>query len=550
MLSLGAKIAVIITAIGSMGCTLLSDFGVEACSSDGDCRLLDGEGLRCKQSRCVPGCTDNRQCAALDPRYPICPEPGATCSGLTSPGGECYLSTDYDDASMGALTGSGMTLVGAFAPSLRSSTWLSLELAVNELNAFDPSSESPTLRPSLVVLCSDVSNELPAAMQHLIQTLGVKGIVASLDDASLDIALSLPRVAGQALFLSPFGVSINSETSSHSHRELWHLGGRHGDIVSAYPTLARRAVDALALADDVPRIASLVGSTAEDRAIADAIEAVATAGGQRVRDLERVGRYRRISVSDASPADRATRLQELVAYGPQLVWVFLGGFFAEPAELERVSVVGELEDALDANGGARPTYLFGPRNFNDAALRRRAASSPSFRQRSIGIDADRSADAMVMGSLAARFAQAFPAIATQDIPLAVSPSVYDALYYMAYAFDYASAPSNGTELSVEMLETGLAQVTDPLGVPVTVGTGSAGLSAAGPSLAGGAPIDLVGTSGPANFDPVLRARPSTPRLYCWQEDGTVQELGKFDAATGGFELADSVSCAQGVLGGP
>src|SRR3954471_21888703 len=97
----------------SMHCTLTSDFGVHECESHADCDTLDGTVRRCEHSECVIGCADNRQCAAIDPRYPICPSFAAQCAAIASDGGACFASSGYSDAEMGTLQGNAMLVLGA-----------------------------------------------------------------------------------------------------------------------------------------------------------------------------------------------------------------------------------------------------------------------------------------------------------------------------------------------------------------------------------------------------------------------------------------------------
>jgi hypothetical protein len=524
-------------------CTALSDFEIEQCSSDAECNMGSGGVMRCESARCVAGCRDNRGCVTFDPRSPICPVPGAACTSLTSAGDECYANSTYDDASMGPLDATQITVMGAFASSLRSSTWLSTELAVDEISQFNATSASPQ-RPVLAVLCSSAAGDMPTAMEHLVHDLGARVLVASLESEAMDVALALPKSSGQALLLSPYSVPVDDEQAPRERDLLWRLGGLQSDVVAGYPTLLRRTLTRLAEAGYAePKMVSIVGPSREDSALTDAVEAALGSNGINVRDLAAFDRYRRLSLSDRSPEAREGVLQELVTYAPQLVLVFLGGTFANPIGLEQSSFVVTLDAALSANGAGQPVYLIGPRSKPDAGLQDWAAATPSFRARALGVDADRALDGSVFAAVTGRFDAAFPK-AKIEARLSLSAPVYDAVYYLSYASAYAAAAfaQDGTPLYPAMLVDGLQRATDPVGSSVEVGPGPQGLEGAMASLAQYLPIDVVGSSGPADFDRAQHARPSAARAWCWSNSGELVDLATLDAIS-----SAGMPCAQEVL---
>ena len=136
--------------LACVACTALSDFSVHQCERDADCEVFDERIGHCQSARCVPGCRSNQHCASWDPCVPICTTREGDCVSLTTSGGECYASSGYDEAAMGEQTAAEMSVIGAFAPRLTSSEWLTMELAIEELGR---SLSSMQLRPPVLVLC-------------------------------------------------------------------------------------------------------------------------------------------------------------------------------------------------------------------------------------------------------------------------------------------------------------------------------------------------------------------------------------------------------------
>jgi hypothetical protein len=530
------------------GCTVVSNFDIEQCDSDADCNSLVSPLSHCVRSRCEPGCVSNRQCSTRDPRYPICTEPSGVCTSLTSPDGECYVSTAYDDDTMGGLTAAGMTLVAAFSPDIRASSWLSISLAVDELNASARAAGSPQA-PVVAVLCNDAPQGISSVLQHVLERLGARVVLASLEDESLRIAVNLSSTAKQPFFLSPFAVPIDAVAQEEASPALWYLGGLQGDMIPVYSALVTRGLEALRSTGVAePRMLGIVGDTSEDAALADAVESVLAVDGYGARDLMALDRYRRVVLSDDSPDSRETTLDTVVRYQPQLVWAFVGGRFTVPAGLARSSFVTSLDAALRDNAAPEPLFIFGPRSRDDATLMTLARTTPGFRTSALGVDIQRPMDIDILRSAEERFRQAFPAASADEAGLSLSAAIYDGIYYLVYAMSYAAVDlrASRNQLELTSLIAGLQRATDANGLSVTVGPGAMGVDAAALAIAQQVPIDFVGTTGPAAFDFVLRARPTEPRLYCWSEGGAPTDLGGYDDG----RAFDSSPCAQADLDEP
>lgn len=514
--------------VSTLACSLVSEFDVHQCDSDAECRTLLGKALRCEDSRCVVGCQSNSECIAFDPRRPICPRFGGTCASLTS-GDACPISSAYDDASMGPLTGENMTIIGGFATSYRSPTWLSASLAIDELNAARATAtvEAP---PAIVIMCNDTPEASRHALEHLVLDLGTHAILATLDNESLKRALTHAPTAGQAVFVIPGSLPLGADTEAAPGSLLWYLGGNQLDAARVFPALMSLVLPTLGgSAGQLPRVASLVGPDSEDDLLADAFESSLGIQGLGLQDLRRRGAYLRMEVQEPLSEDGLpSQLRDIAeGYAPQLVWVFVGPRLAERA-------LTALEQALRTVGAAEPLYVLGPRSHDDSALRGFAASSATFGDRAIGIGVMRGHDASILDPLRERYSTAYPEAVAGGVHREVAPLIYDATYYLAYAMSHAQSSARilGTSASAAAVAGGMHAVTQPTGSRVTVGPGPGGLDLALPLLSRAEAINLIGTSGAAEFDGNLQVRSAPAFLFCWQPDGTIREVGRFDSRDG------------------
>ncbi len=493
--------------------------------------------MRCEDARCVPGCESNAGCAAIDPRLPICQRPGGPCVGLLDRRGECYSHTGYDHLAAAELTAEDLPLIGAFVPTLKSSTWLTLELAVSEINQSGGLPWEDTLRPLVVVVCSEEREAVAGAMSHLVGDLGIRSILASLEASAMRPALDQAARSGGAFLLSPHGYESSSVADPASYRA-WHLGPDYGLTAAAYAPLLRRVVAAFAARGVEPsalRVASVVSDAVEDAGLWNAVAQTIAVGSDDFESLVRLGRGK---VFDGFRGE----LEEIVAianFTPHVVLVFAGGSFQVAPYPQRSSVIRRLEEVRE---GWEPTYILGPRNPGDPSLRRWAASSESFSRRAVGLRSDRERDAALHASLLTRFRGAFPRAEEEPGDLTVSAEVYDALYFLAYASIAAS-----TE---EILEsTLLASRISPMErdeEPVVVGP--ADYRRAVELLRARVVFDLRGVGGGLSFDEgPVRARSGRVRAYCWNRAGDVIDVAHYDSRAESFSAVLDLPCADDLL---
>jgi hypothetical protein len=513
------------------GCTLVSDFDVRECTQDDECTLPAGAVQHCQGSVCEQGCRNNTQCVSIDPRYPICTSPGGQCVALTDEAGTCYLGSEYSDATMGALTADRMIIVGAFAPRLRSSTGLTVQLAARELTSAGLFAEGPLL----VVVCGDTLEQVPEAIEHL-DRLGVSAILAPADPTALRAMVSLPAPGRERLFLS-LGGYLPSEGSEAPSDRLWYVGPSYSGVIEAFPSLiAEVAARAEARRGAPVRIAVVTGSGEEEQRLGQQVRSRIVLNGQDATRLENEDRVHPFTLDDF-PDPRADRVAEIAAYAPDVVLWFASGSFGDVARRERSSVVETLEALAVSRADWAPVYLFGPRNTEDAALRSLALESAAFRARSVGLRADRAADPAVMTGFFERFEASFPSASAKRLALHPMPSAYDAFYYLSYARALSKVSGSVNRLGAD---------TERSDTQVTVGP--AGFDPAARLLSGGIPFELTGTSGPLTFADADHARSAPVRTYCWTERAQLEDGAEFQSADGRF-MKIAGRCAGGPFDG-
>jgi hypothetical protein len=534
------------TFVEASSCTLISDFDIDQCEQSTECISATGILGRCEQSRCVvAACANNGECIAADPRFPICQRRGGECVALITEGPECSASSNYDSSTMDDLTAEDLILLGAFAPSVRTSTGLSLELAVQELNATGGLPGTYSIRPVLVVECD--GSMATAAMHHLVDDLGVHAILGSLDAATLRTVVTQRETLEPAFFLSP-GDSYNRPNTSSSNGDyLWYLGTRYDDVVPAYSVLVNAISKVIETAPGRTApvtIASIASSRDEDEALH-----LAVFGGLSVDELDgpmlaAEKRFRSFTLPDDAGDGRRAMLELLVQMAPEIVVSFAGGTFGAPARRERTSFLRTLEEIAGATRYA-PRYILGPSNVEDAAIARLATESTTFRSRALGLRARRPQDAALRAALDDRFQAAFPDAG--ELGIHVSAAVYDSLYFLAYAA--AAAPLAAGRGRAELTLEGFMRVV-AAGEPEVV-VGPDGLGAAAEYLSRGTPFSLRGTDGTADFDLDEQARLGQGNLYCWDERGAPREIAALDSAASfileatpcGPEIADVVAAS-------
>jgi hypothetical protein len=535
------RLHIVIAAICALldGCTLVSDFEVNACQLDADCDVLGDAAMFCEDARCEPGCRDNHQCLERDPRYPLCQHKGGECVAITGGDGACYVGSPYDDATLGPLTLEQMSTLGAFSSQVASSTWLSLELAAREMKESGalPSADGVG-RPLLVSLCDDDPETMDGATHHLFEELGARAIVASLGDDALRVALSHPAAPG-ALWLSPFTAVTSAEDEGPPLAR--YLQGSYVDVAPVYSTLSQRIADLRAARQPAAaplRVAVLSSDASEDDALGTRIFETLALNDLDATTLRRLGQLEKFQLPARDRLARAEVIDALVEHGPDLVLILAGGAYSGQPQVSRASELVELFADRERLMPSPPVYVWGPRNATDAGLLQALLANTAIMARSIGVDLRRAGAEQLSVALDDRFRTAFPEALTP-----IDASVYDAFYFLAYAI--AAAPPGP-----DAVAAGFARISSADGEALAVGPGADGIDRAKVLLSEPGPIRTEGVTGPAEFDSVTGVRWAAPRVYCWGPGASLDGVrtvarfvdGQLDLGTG--------DCGAGLIDAP
>jgi hypothetical protein len=511
----------LVCVAGVAGCTVLSDFDVQECTSHADCDLLVGSVSRCESGRCLSGCNDNSHCAAVDLRFPVCERRGGACVSLTGLTGGCVAS-GYEERALGALTLDGIDVLVAFAATPRSSTWLSFELAVTEWNEARRSSGFEPSRPLVLLLCDDAEQSVSATVPRVLGEIGVRALLAPGDEAALRALLEPIRESRSVLVLSPHGSSIGA-ASGVSRESVWFLGASDSATLPAYEqTLGRAVTSARARAPDPSsfQLASVVGDGSEDEALWNAVRPLLEVDGRDADELVIEDRLRIVRPPPERRFDPTHGLERLLDPTPQLVLLFMGPR-EDPAELDAATIIQQVEASVAARGAAPPLYILGPRSLEDVALHSSVARQPALRSRIIGMRADPGPDARLGAELEARFVAAYPAAASSAAVSHPNASAYDAVYLLALAS--FAAQRGGAESAGDVLAGLLRVVAGAPSVPIDVGPGQERSRRALQLLEEGVSLQLNGASGPVQFDDA-RTRLGAPPPYVVGADGLPRDV--------------------------
>jgi hypothetical protein len=499
------------TLAACSACTLLTNFDIEQCALDSDCKGSSEAPARiCEERRCVAGCRDNAHCkdALNTGATALCPRRGAECVELES--GACFRALGPEPPAFADKTGDDLALLGLFAPKLasgqRSAPELNYLLAIDELNEDGglPGPRGP--RPLVGVVCENQPAAVTAGVEHLVQRLGVRAVLASLEREPLRNVVE--GRDDDVFFLSPFGDPGRSVARSE---RLWYLFAGQDAVVAAYTPLFRRLTAKAARERQRPAeelvLAILYSSAPDadaDRSLQLAVEEELDLDGERGLALTQSGMLRRFALGDEGEL-RAVA-SSMAEYAPDIVFVFASGTFSATNGEERSAVVRELEAEWPSER-ARPLYVFGPNNSEDDTLTA-LGSAAEFRARLVGLNVHREQDSDLAVALASRYAERFSAASSRYAAVA---NLYDGAYLLAYALAAAGLRTDADVLA------GFRAVTD-LANGQRVDVGSGGIGDAFSLLRAGEPIAVHGVTGAPDFDVTTHARSSGASPYCLLEN--------------------------------
>ncbi len=412
--------------------------------------------------------------------------------------------------------------IGAFAPmplvSPEESTVLfPFRLALEEINgAFGglvmPNGER---RPLVMVACNNCAGNtcdtesIDAAAQHLIDDVGVKGVLATL--LPDDLRRVFENSPKDVFFLSPVGATSALTSSLDDDDLVWTMLGQPSDLSVVYRDLVTNLVepylrDVRGIGSRPIRVALLRGTDAFGLELSARVAEELVWNG--LSATENGDDYKGFTLNGSRPLDEL--VDELIGFAPDLVISTAGGEVTRGQS----GIIWQLETKWSGFVAdvPLPFWVLSPYNAGDLAdvvelletEMTGADSEPT--KRFVGITAASDAEGDLQTLYAINVRDAFLGADTD------TGNYYDAFYFLTYA-TYAARVDDpvGTDLA-----RGMRRLIS--GDPYDVGIADIGsiLDVLGDDSS---TIALQGTLGPPDFDPNgIRVDPGA--VFCFQASGS------------------------------
>ncbi len=469
-----------------------------------------------------PACTTNAECLAETGEY----DPSACVSG------SCVKLLTPDCPLLLPQTGSNWlknlrssdpdpVIFGVFSDvpaSLYSDRARNIDLAFTEVTRAVgglPGANGKR-RPILAVVCKnhyEAPELFDAAVDHLIDDLGVPGILSMLDTVNLLHAFERAGHRRHVFFMSALG-SEQAVADLTDDGLIWAELPGGAALAPTYAPLLDLTIEHLhntgALGDNEKVRVALV--RADDYVVlaelATAVTSVIEFNGKSAQD-NAPDYFRAFSISSAAPATKAPDYSEAIQglrdFAPHVV------ISAAASEFFDVFIPA-LESSMSTHP---PTYLLSLGNYNyfiDTTLARApmqcdAEVTPScnVKTRMIGVNYAAAADPALYDAYLARFDAAYPASAGMQ----GYENYYDAAYHLIYAAAAAGpvSPLIGADLAQGMRRLLAGRLEFDVGPDDLPG---AYVALQTPNSS----ITLNGTMGPPDFDPDTGARVSPGTVFC------------------------------------
>ncbi len=332
--------------------------------------------------------------------------------------------------------------------------------------------------------------DAPAA--HLINDLGVKGIVASMAAENLQHVWETIGEAEDVFFMMP----INSDQeliNIPDEGRIWHmLSGANALSVSLQPLLDMTRLHVENLGEKVPaddlKVALLTDTG--DRFLADVgtyFKDEVYFNGTRAKDNSAAAF---LSLAVDAVEDNSTDIVSVVDFAPHVV-------VGATTEDMLIRTIPSIEAAWDAatSDQPRPFYLLSPYNYLRQAMQTLIVGDTSegngkvaLHKRILGFGWPATLDSSLYDAYQIRYNEVYS-------PAPGNENYYDAAYYLMYAVAGSTWPLDGRSIAA-----GMKRVTTG-DVQVEIGPNSQmGAAVTGMRLESDYDIELIGTMGPPNWD--------------------------------------------------
>jgi hypothetical protein len=479
----------------------------------------------------VAECTKNKECIDDHDGEPyICQE--EKCVPLTIPEHCPYVVAGTEENPTEYLTKPGKPIIfGAYVPIDASNPeghpyTLIYKFALEEF--MQATLGGVDGHPFVMVLCQSTKPDLAASVAHLVDTVQVPAILATLPSADLSTVYNEVKARPRPVFLlGPFEAD-SSLISQDESGLLWHMLGPVTDLLPTYVPLfelaesyvrnrIRKPVDR----DKPVKVAIVNTDLTYSLDLANSLPSKVKVNGAFLNASTNRNNYQRIQVQvagkDSGSINTSGVITALKDPGSADIVVSLGG--AEFIDPTLTAIQGP--KALDQS----PFYILSPRNAFDPSL-----SMPSFY---FGMEVDgmqqtgmTDVDKIMAGvnyasvedsALYDKYLADIQARYPEQKGLESRENMYDAAYFMLYSLTAALLSPAGEEFDGEDVVNGMSSlIGGPGSVEVTVGLGeNAGMvNTVLGNLRNRAQVKLVGTLGPPDFKPDTGARNSPGSVWC------------------------------------
>lgn len=466
-------------------------------------------------------CTTNAECIAMSADEPArCRPSDHRCVSLRHD--TCPIVVG-DAADPNAVYFGAFASLDGVTPEDNSIVWAH-QLALAELNGDDvgglPDGPSGKRRPLVMIACNNLDELVAPSLAHLIETVEVPAILATLKPG--DLRRAYETYAERDIFyLSPVPVTRSLATGSDDGR-IWNLLGQPSDFAPTYAALLTRAElwlrERRSLGEAPIRVALVATTDAFDSELRDAVTlALSFNGGQTASQNQADGQFLAITLDPESP-DFGQHAEELAKFAPEVVISTAGDLFLQN---------GGLQDQLEGEWGVlagsqpRPFYILSPYDAGNVnTLRERIsaviAEDPNGgedNQRYVGVTIAPAPDTTLQRAYEVRLRSTF-----KDAILDTA-NYYDATYYLAYAMygtdELEGLTGAGIALGMQRLFGGkqsfdigpsaIADIFSALKKPGTL-------------------VDLNGTLGPPAMDVARGVRPVDGGVFCFTRTGDSARL--------------------------
>ncbi len=399
-----------------------------------------------------PECTTHKQCVEANQGEPYwCRPSDQTCVALKD--GECSLVAGAENLSQTAYPVQLFGALGAVDPLIPtpSPSTQNFELVVKEFTTKKAWWVNGKTVLPVGVLCN-VKGTQPEdndeTLDHLVHTLGIRGIASTL--SSTELKRSFERLYQEGKGEDVFFISAFDSDSDLALLEdegmVWHLLPDSKEVAAAYVPLIRRVEDFINPEVDGGRPPIRVANVVSNEVtllddMGGYVGEKAVFNGKTAAENFSDNNYRRFNVT-TSVSDNSAKIVELKEFRPHIVVSAAGKEF-----ITQVMTALEADWEDHAGGQARPFYILSPHNVGYSELAQLMTNGTQLRKRVVGINPAAAEDLRLYTDYLQRLQAEFGTSAA-----AGSENFYDAAYFLLYAMSAAgNVDPTGKRIAAGML---------------------------------------------------------------------------------------------------